>query len=86
MDFTPRCAQAGFDTTAAPGHDFSTPKSKAEERPDVQSIASTARALKVLFCTEGGDPVAWAPAPRLSSPAFAGMTAEGLSAETFTRN
>src|SRR5262249_11468655 len=31
------------------GHGFSTPKNKAEERANVQSIASTARTLKELF-------------------------------------
>jgi dienelactone hydrolase len=31
------------------GHGFSTPKNKAEERANAQSIASTARTLKELF-------------------------------------
>jgi dienelactone hydrolase len=31
------------------GHGFSTPKNKAEERANAQSIASTARMLKELF-------------------------------------
>ena len=31
------------------GHGFSTPKNKAEERANVQSIAATARTLKELF-------------------------------------
>jgi dienelactone hydrolase len=33
------------------GHGFSTPKNKAEERANTQSIASTARTLKELFGT-----------------------------------
>src|SRR5215813_5921659 len=33
------------------GHGFSTPKNKAEERANAQSIASTARTLKELFGT-----------------------------------
>ncbi len=31
------------------GHGFSTPKNKAEERANAQSIASTTRTLKELF-------------------------------------
>jgi dienelactone hydrolase len=38
-----------LDVYSGTGHGFSTPKNKAEERANVQSIASTTRTLKELF-------------------------------------
>jgi hypothetical protein len=50
MDFTSPLRASRLRYNSGTGHDFSTPKSKAEERANVQSIASTARTLKELFC------------------------------------
>ena len=46
-----RAAKVPFqlEVYSGTGHGFSTPKNKAEERADAQSIASTARTLKELF-------------------------------------
>ena len=46
-----RAAKAPFqlEVYSGTGHGFSTPKNKAEERANAQSIASTARTLKELF-------------------------------------
>jgi dienelactone hydrolase len=46
-----RAAKVPFqlEVYSGTGHGFSTPKNKAEERANVQSIASTARTLKELF-------------------------------------
>jgi dienelactone hydrolase len=38
-----------YEVYSGTGHGFSTPKNKAEERANAQSIASTARTLKELF-------------------------------------
>jgi dienelactone hydrolase len=38
-----------YEVYSGTGHGFSTPKNKAEERANVQSIASTARTLRELF-------------------------------------
>jgi hypothetical protein len=50
MDFTSPLRASRLRYYSGIGHDFSTPKSKAKERTNVQSIASTARTLKELFC------------------------------------
>jgi dienelactone hydrolase len=46
-----RAAKVPFqlEVYSGTGHGFSTPKNKAEERANAQSIASTARTLKELF-------------------------------------
>jgi dienelactone hydrolase len=46
-----RAAQVPFqlEVYSGTGHGFSTPKNKAEERANTQSIASTARTLKEIF-------------------------------------
>ena len=38
-----------YELYSGAGHGFSTPKDKAEERANVQSIASTERFLKEVF-------------------------------------
>jgi dienelactone hydrolase len=49
-----RAAKTPFQLEVYSGtdHGFSTPKNKAEERANVQSIASTARFLKEVFAGE----------------------------------
>src|SRR5205823_11227695 len=46
-----RAAKVPFqlEVYSGPGHGFSTPKNKAEERANAQSIDSTARTLKEVF-------------------------------------
>jgi len=38
-----------YEVYSGTGHGFSTPKNKAEERANEQSIGTTARTLKELF-------------------------------------
>jgi hypothetical protein len=108
MDFTSPLRASRVRYYSGTGHDFSTPKSKSESAPTCSRSPRPRGRSRSCSASEGGDPVAWAPAPRLSPPAkagdpvitemgdqnhsgfeshvpkvtaFAGIAAEGLSAE-----
>ncbi len=48
-DFRAAKTDFQYELYSGAGHGFSTPKDKAEERANVQSIASTERFLKEVF-------------------------------------